>query len=76
MYFAAVVLEFVPRKNIVDRLEHDIALIRLDTRVDIDNNANANVICLPRPGVRIDDNDCAVAGWGYTGNTYLIYRSI
>lgn len=43
-------------------LQNDIALLFLETPVEI--TSHINVICLPPPGTQISSNKCFVTGWG------------
>ncbi len=49
---------------------NDIALLKLAAEVNIKDQPDANVICLPEEkttGNTYDKSSCIVAGWGRTG---------
>ena len=52
---------------------NDIALVKLAEEVNIKDEPDANVICLPQEKTgsnTYDKASCTASGWGRTGNIY------
>ena len=62
----------------IDFPANDIALLLLDGEINIKDEPDANVICLPQQETgsnKYDKTSCTVSGWGMTGIFYELHTS-